>query len=82
MISKALVWACGDIICAKDGSISLTRVAACTAHLLAAAFFIYYNLAQPFNEVLWLTYLGFATGHAVWDKTSAMIKDSKDKKIV
>ncbi len=70
MISKLLVKLLGDLICSKsDGSISMSRLAACTAHFLAAGFFVYHNATEPFNWDLWIIYLGFATGHAIWDKS-------------
>jgi len=70
MLSKLLVHLLGDLVCSRaDGSISMSRLAACTAHFLAAGFFIYYNAKDPFNEALWMIYLGFATGHAIWDKS-------------
>lgn len=65
-----------------DGSMSLTKLAAATAHLLMAiAFFRQQVLSINFNESLWLAYGGFAIGHAAWDKTSTMVKDFKDRKL-
>ena len=70
MLSKWLIWWFGDLICAKDRSISMTRLAGCTAHFAAAFFFIMFNLKLgEFNFELWATYLGFATGHAYFDKS-------------
>lgn len=81
-ISKLLIRFIGDLICAKDGSISLTRLAATTAHASAAQLFICFNIRdlmsghQP-NFELWIIYLGFAAGHAVYDKTLMVSKAGK-----
>jgi len=79
VLSNLLVRLCGDLMCAKDGSISMTRLAGCTAHFAAAFFFIMFNFRLgEFNFELWATYLGFATGHAYFDK-SLMIKGKPDQ---
>ena len=78
MISRLLVFIVGDLICSKDGSISLTRLAAVSAHFLSAIFFVYHNATAPFSELLWFTYLGFATGHAAYDKTLMLTKGKSD----
>lgn len=74
MISNFLQKLIGELVISKDdGKISMTRLAAVSAHFLAAFFFIYFNFkAGEFQIELWLTYLGFATGHAVWDKHQAV----------
>ena len=78
MLTKLLQRFVGELICSsRDGSVSLSRLAATTAHLLSAVFFVYHNLTAPFSELLWLTYLGFATGHAVYDKTLMVKKASQ-----
>lgn len=70
MLTKFLQRFVGELICSsRDGSVSLSRLAAVTAHFLAAVFFVYHNITAPFSELLWAIYLGFATGHAVYDKT-------------
>lgn len=70
MLSRFLIFLIGDLVCSKvDKSLSLTRLAAATAHASAALFFIIYNFTEPFNWDLWVIYLGFATGHAIWDKS-------------
>ncbi len=71
-----------DLIRSKDGSMSLTKLAAATAHLaLAAAFFRMQVLAGEFNGELWMIYGGFAIAHAAYDKTAAMLKDSRDRRM-
>jgi hypothetical protein len=67
-----------------DGSISLTKCAALAAHIgLAAAFFRFQVFAEAaeFNMDLWLVYGGFAIAHAGFDKTAALIKDTKDRQL-
>ncbi len=58
-----------DLILSKDGSISLTKVAACTAHLSMAINFwlVSFGKAQ-FIWDLWLIYAGLTIGHASADK--------------
>ena len=76
MLTNLLRQLIGELICSsRDGSVSLSRLAAVTAHFLSAVFFVYHNLTAPFSELLWAIYLGFATGHAVYDKT-LMVKKS------
>lgn len=71
-----------DLIRSRDGSMSLTKLAAATAHLfMAASFFRLQVIAGPFNELLWMVYGGFAIAHATFDKTSALVKDFKDRKL-
>lgn len=73
----------GDIVRARDGSLSLTKLAAATAHFCMAAAFVKLQVLgdRPFNESLWLIYGGFAIGHAAYDKTAASIKDFKEQKL-
>ena len=67
-----------DLVASKDGSLSLTKLAAATGHfLMAAAFLRLQVLGGAFNEVLWLVYGGFAVAHATYDKTLAVVKDYK-----
>ncbi len=81
MLSNILQKILGDLICSRaDGSISMSRLAACTGHFLAAGFFIWFNATEPFNWDLWVIYLGFATGHAIWDKGWMTTKGKTDDK--
>lgn len=70
------------LVCSRDGSISLTKLAAATAHLFMAATFFRLQLmpGREFNDVLWMVYGGFAIAHAAYDKTAAMLKDYKSGK--
>lgn len=71
MLSTLLTKILGSLVCSHvDGHISMSRLAACTAHFLAAIFFVYWNITEDeFNWDLWVIYLAFATGHAIWDKS-------------
>ncbi len=71
------------LITSQDGSISLTKLAAATAHFLMACSFARMQvLGEPtFNEVLWICYGGFAIAHAAYDKTAAMVKDVREQRI-
>ncbi|WP_421883324.1 hypothetical protein [Methylibium sp.] len=72
-----------DLIRSRDGSMSLTKLAAATAHLLMAGSFLRLQVLGelPFNETLWLVYGGFSIAHAAYDKTTSMVKDFKDRKL-
>jgi hypothetical protein len=61
----------------------MTKLAAATCHaLMAAAFFKQQVLGDTsFNELLWIVYGSFAIAHAAYDKTTAVVKDFKDKKL-
>lgn len=77
MISKLLQQFIGDLINAKDGSISMTRLASCTAHGSAAFFFVWHNFHSGFSETLWGIYLGATILHAGYDKTLMLTKGGK-----
>lgn len=72
-----------DLITAPDDSLSLTKLAAATAHFLMAVSFLRLQVLgdSEFNETMWLVYGGFAIAHASYDKTAAMVKDFKEKKL-
>jgi hypothetical protein len=70
-----------DLIRAKDGSMSLTKLAAATAHGLMAAGFGLVTWQKGFISELWLIYGGYALGHAVLDKAGAQVADFKNKKL-
>ena len=74
MISLFLQRIIGDLVNSKDGTISLTRLAALTAHFNAAWAFIYLTIKSGYNGELWCIYLGAAIFHAGYDKTLMMIK--------
>lgn len=68
-----------ELVESKDGSLSLTKLAATTAHANAAWLFVYLALKYGYNEALWITYLGATIFHATYDKTSAIVKAMKEK---
>jgi hypothetical protein len=69
-----------DLIRSRDGSMSLTKLAASTAHLLMALGFAVITWRDGFIAELWLIYGGFAISHAVVDKTAAQVKAFKERK--
>ncbi len=70
-----------DLIRSRDGSMSLTKLAASTFHLCLASTVAGITWkTQAFNEAMWFFYGGFAIGHATYDKTMATVKDFKDRK--
>ena len=70
-----------QIIVSVDGSLSLSKLAAATAHFLMAIGFALITLREGFTSDLWLIYGSFAIGHATVDKTVRVIKDYKDKSL-
>lgn len=69
-----------DLITSKDGSLSLTKLAASTAHFSMACGFICLSVKNGFLPELWMIYGGFALGHAAWDKSAAMLKNYKESR--
>lgn len=63
-----------DLITSKDGSLSLTKLAAATFHFLLAVGVIVHTLVNGFkmDMAVWMFYGGIAVGHAAYDKTKAM----------
>ena len=59
------------------------KLAAATGHLLMACSFLKMQVLgeHEFNEALWVVYGGFAVLHAGYDKTVAVVKDFKDRKL-
>jgi hypothetical protein len=71
-----------DLVRSRDGSLSLTKLAATTFHVLIALTVAWVTwLKQDFVESMWLLYSAVAVGHAVVDKTGAQITAFKDKKL-
>jgi len=67
-----------EIVTSPDGSLSLTKLAASTAHALMAGNFAYLSWRHGFNAELWIIYGSFAIGHATVDKTVQVVKSYKD----
>ncbi len=68
-----------DLVRSKDGSLSLTKVAAATAHFLMAGGFVCLTVKKGFIPELWMIYSASALGHAAYDKSVAMIKDYRER---
>jgi hypothetical protein len=63
-----------DLVKSKDGSLSLTKLAASTAHFTMACGFVCLTVSQGFLPELWMIYGAFALGHAITDKSANMLK--------
>lgn len=68
-----------DLIISKDGSLSLTKVAAATAHFSMAVGFVWVTFHHGFIGEMWIIYGGFAISHAAFDKSAAMLKAYKER---
>lgn len=68
-----------DLVRSKDGSLSLTKLAAATAHLNMAVAFAWVTLHTGFISEMWMIYGGLAVAHAGYDKTAAMVKAYKER---
>lgn len=70
-----------DLITSKDGSLSLTKLAASTAHLNLAVAFGWVTYSSGFVPEMWMIYGAFSVGHATADKTMAMVSNFKNKQL-
>lgn len=70
-----------DLIKARDGSMSLTKLAASTFHLNLAIWVSWTTYVDGFNLAIWGMYGGFAIGHAGYDKTMAAVVQLKNKRL-
>lgn len=70
-----------DLIRGRDGTMSLTKLAASTAHALMAAGFAHLTWTKGFISEMWITYGTFAIFHAVADKTGSQIAAFKTHKL-
>lgn len=68
-----------DLIRSRDGSMSLTKLAASTAHLNMALAFAWVTYGHGFVWEMWVIYGGYALGHAAYDKTMAVVNQYKTK---
>ena len=68
-----------DLLCSKDGSFSVTKLAVVVAHANFAVAFTWLTYRHGFNEALWVIYGSFAVGHAAYDKSAAMLKAYKER---
>jgi hypothetical protein len=60
---------------------SLTKLAATTAHALMAAGFAVITWRNGFVSELWLIYTAAALGHAMYDKTAAQVSAFKARQL-
>lgn len=71
-----------DLIRARDGSMSQTKLAAACAHF---SMFVTVNMitikTMEFNEAMWTLYIGVAIVHSFGDKAMASFKEFKEKKL-
>lgn len=72
-----------DLIASKDGSLSLTKLSAATAHFLMACCFLRLQVlgVNPFDKELWLLYGAFAIGHAAYDKTTRIVQSVRERRL-
>lgn len=70
-----------DLITSKDGSLSLTKLAASTAHLNLAVAFAWITYSKGFVAEMWMIYGAFAVGHATADKAMATVNSFKTKQL-
>ena len=71
-----------DLIRSRDGSMSLTKLAAATGHLLFAVAVTWLTyIKQDFNLEMWGLYIGVAICHATYDKTLAAVVALKNKRL-
>jgi hypothetical protein len=72
-----------DLVASKDGSASLTKLAAASFHLLLFLTVSYLTWRkQAFDLDMWAYYGTFAVGHAILDKVGAQVKGFKDAQLV
>lgn len=71
-----------DIVVSKDGSLSLTKLAAACFHfaIFVTACWLTY-IKQEFLFDMWGLYAAVAVGHASYDKTLANVRAFKDRKL-
>jgi hypothetical protein len=71
-----------DLVRSKDGSMSLTKLAAASFHLLiflTVGFLTYIN--RSFDMEMWGLYAAVAVLHAGYDKTLAAVRDFKIRRL-
>lgn len=70
-----------DLCKAKDGSWSLTKIAALVAHTLLSCAFAKITLTVGFVPDMWWIYAMAALGHAFADKTAAQVAAFKQMRL-
>jgi hypothetical protein len=69
------------LITSKDGSYSLTKLAATTFHFNLAVAVSWHTYTKGFAIDVWILYGTLAVGHATFDKTSAIVNAFKSKQM-
>jgi len=69
------------LITSKDGSYSLTKLAATTFHFQLAIWLAWHTYTKGFDMEAWILYGTFAVGHAGYDKTMAVVNSFKTRKM-
>lgn len=71
-----------EIVLSKDGSLSLTKLAAASFHLalFVTVCWVTY-IKRDFLFDMWGLYAAVAVGHASYDKTLANVRAFKDRKL-
>ena len=66
-----------------EGKVDLAKTAAFFAHVLMASASLRLQVLgdREFNETIWIVYGGFAIAHDAYNRVTAMVKDTRDKKI-
>lgn len=76
------LWCVMDLVTGQDGKLVMTKLQAATFHFLLAATVAYVTFTKAaFLVEMWALYAAVAVGHAVIDKTSAQLKDFKEKQL-
>lgn len=70
-----------DLVTSKDGSLSLTKLAASTFHALLAGWVSWTTYTKGFDLSIWGLYAACAVGHAGYDKTMAVVSSFKNKQL-
>lgn len=61
----------------ETGRISMTDLAAATAHLNAAGWFAWLSYQHGFIAEMWIIYLSATIFHSSYNKTVAVVRDMK-----
>ena len=69
------------LITSKDGSYSLTKLAATTFHFNLAVSVMWHTYTKGFELEVWVLYGTLAIGHAGYDKTMAVVNSFKTRQM-
>lgn len=62
----------GLILDERTGKVVLSKLFGTIGYSVATYFFCRYNLVAPFNEMLWIIYLGYISGQKLFEKLIGM----------